>query len=196
MQPDGSIKAKRLEREIAYAHWHRALFARFLAENSLLIDPDHKVAVSLSELEQIAKEEGRDLVELTADWAEPMLPQIFRKDDPVLALALPPETRAGITEIVKGLPRAVFDADDSLGWTYQYWQADYKERINESEAKIGADELSAVTQLFTEDYMVLFLLENTLGAWWAGKVLAAAPELASRAKSEDELREKTSPRGY
>ena len=46
--------------------------------------------------EQIAKEEGRDLVEMAADWAEPMLPQIFRKDDPVLALALPPETKAGI----------------------------------------------------------------------------------------------------
>jgi hypothetical protein len=27
--------------------------------------------------------------------------------------------------------------------------------------KIGADELPAVTQFFTEDYMVLFLLENT-----------------------------------
>ena len=43
----------------------------------------------------------------------------------------------------------------------------------------GADELPAVTQLFTEDYMVLFLLHNTLGAWWAGKVLADNPSLAS-----------------
>jgi hypothetical protein len=45
-----------------------------------------------------------------------------------------------------------------------------------------------VTQLFTEDYMVLFLLHNTIGAWWAGKVLAANPHLASLAKSEEELR--------
>lgn len=196
MQLDGSIKANRLVREIAYEHWHRALFARFLAENDLLIDPDHKVAVSLSDLEEIAKEEGRDLVELAADWAEPMLPQIFRKDDPVLALALPPETGAGITEIVKSLPHAVFDADDSLGWVYQFWQSDQKNQVNESEVKIGADELSAVTQLFTEDYMVLFLLQNTLGAWWAGKVLAANPSLAANAESEDELRDKTSPPGY
>ena len=35
--------------------------------------------------------------------------------------------------------------------------------------KIGADELAPVTQLFTEDYMVLFLLENTLGAWWTAQ---------------------------
>ena len=32
-------------------------------------------------------------------------------------------------------------------------------------SKIGADELPAVTQLFTEPYMVRFLLDNTLGAW-------------------------------
>src|SRR5947209_8825281 len=57
MQADGSIRADRLVLEIEYEHWHRALFARFLAENNLLIDPAHKVAVSLSELEEIAKEE-------------------------------------------------------------------------------------------------------------------------------------------
>ena len=196
MAADGSIKANRLVREIAYEHWHRALFARFLAENNLLVDLDHRVPVSLIELEQIAKEERRDLVELAADWAEPMLPQIFCKDDPVLALTLPPETKAGIIDVVKELPRAVFEADDSLGWVYQFWQADNKAKINESEVKIGADELPAVTQLFTEDYMVLFLLENTLGAWWAGKALAADPALATGAESEEELRLKTSPAGY
>ena len=196
MASDDSIRANRLVRETAYEHWHRALFARFLAENNLLIDPDHKVAVSLADLEEIAKEEGRDAVELAADWAEPMLPQIFRKDDPVLAPAPPPETKAGIIAIVKDLPLAVFRADDSLGWVYQFWQADQKDRVNASEVKIGADELPAVTQLFTEDYMVLFLLENTLGAWWAGKVLAADPALASGAASEEELRDRTSPPGY
>ncbi len=175
-QLNDTIKTDRLMREIAYAHWHRALFARFLAENNLLIDPEHKLAVSLAELEQIAREDGHDAMKLAADWAEPMLPQIFRRDDPVLALALPPETKAGIAEIVKELPRAVFEADDLLGWVYQFWQADNKDRINKSEVKIGADELPAVTQLFTEDYMVLFVLENTLGAWWAGKQLAANPE--------------------
>ena len=49
--------------------------------------------------------------------------------------------------------------------------------VNKAGNKIGADELPAVTQLFTEDYMVDFLLDNTLGAWWAGKVLAANPKI-------------------
>jgi len=45
-------------------------------------------------------------------------------------------------------------------------QAKRKDEVNASEVKIGADELPAVTQLFTEPYMVDFLLHNSLGAWW------------------------------
>ncbi len=37
----------------------------------------------------------------------------------MLALSLPPETKADIMEIIRKLPRAVFLADDSLGWEKQ-----------------------------------------------------------------------------
>ena len=99
-----------------------------------------------------------------------------------------PETRQALERLLESLPPAVFAARDSLGWTYQFWQAERKEAVNKSGVKIGAEELPAVTQLFTERYMVLFLLHNTLGAWRAGRVLAAQPELAATAASEDELR--------
>ena len=106
----------------------------------------------------------------------------------MLEVTFPPEKRQELEALLEALPRDVFTADDSLGWVYQFWQAEQKDTVNRSEKKIGADELPAVTQLFTEDYMVLFLLHNTLGAWWAGKVLAASPELAHMATSEEELR--------
>jgi hypothetical protein len=187
----------RLIREIAYAHWHRALFARFLLENGLLVDvAADNAPVSPGDLRDIAESEGRDLAEIAAEFAGPMLPDIFPKDDPVLALALPPETRQRLAGLVDNLPAQVFKADDSLGWTYQFWQADRKKKVNESGVKIGADELPAVTQLFTEDYMVLFLLENTLGAWWAGQRLAEQPELARQAPNEETLRRALSPPGY
>ena len=53
--------------------------------------------------------------------------QIFRKDDPVLAVALPAETRSELEDLLKALPQEVFLADDSLGWVYQFWQADRKD---------------------------------------------------------------------
>ena len=159
----------RLAQACAYEHWHRMLFARFLAENDLLLDPDHGVAMTLEEIRELAQEQHRDWQELAAELAQRMLLAVFRPEDPVLSITLPPETRLQLEEKLALLPAEVFLADDSLGWVYQFWQRDEKDRVNKSEVKIGADELPAVTQLFTEDYMVLFLLENTLGAWWTAK---------------------------
>jgi hypothetical protein len=184
----GTQAIRRLTAECAYEHWHRMLFARFLAENELLIEPDSSVAISLSECQELARQQNEGWLTVASTFAQRMLPQIFRSADPVLDVSLPPETRSELEDLLKDLPRETFLADDSLGWVYQFWQADRKDEVNKSEKKIGADELSAVTQLFTEDYMVLFLIHNTLGAWWAGKILAARPELVKSAQSEEELR--------
>ncbi len=184
----GTQSITHLAHEAAYEHWHRMLFARFLAENELLIAPEYGVAVSLEDCQELAREEGRDPWELAGQWAQAMLPEIFAADDPVLELALPPETGQKLEELLESLPPQVFTAQDSLGWTYQYWRSDEKDRVNTSGVKIGADELPAVTQLFTERYMVRFLLQNTVGAWRAGKVLADEPELAASAPNEEALR--------
>lgn len=184
----GTQAIERLTLECAYEHWHRLLFARFLAENDLLVEPDSGMPLSLEECRELARERNKDWLVLASEFAQRMLPQIFRVGDPVLEIVLPPEKRQELEAILEGLPREVFIADDSLGWVYQFWQAEQKDAINRSERKIGADELPAVTQLFTEDYMVLFLLHNTLGAWWAGKVFAARPELARTAATEEACR--------
>ena len=166
-----NLSIKHIAHECAYEHWHRMLFARFLAENNLLIEPDSNVAISLSECKELAKAEGTDLWTLAGRYAQRMLPQIFRSDDPVLQVTLAKEDQLKLERLVNDLPRDVFAASDSLGWCYQFWQTERKNEVNASGKKIGADELPAVTQLFTEDYMVDFLLDNTLGAWWAGRRL-------------------------
>ncbi len=158
-----------LVEEIAYESWHRMLFARFLAENSLLMHPSG-VAVTLKECAELAREVGEpDEWMVAARYASVMLPGIFRHDDPSARVRFAPEGRNALEHILSELPRAVFQTEDSLGWVYQFWQSKAKKAVNESGVKIGAKELPAVTQLFTEDYMVRFLLENSLGAWWAGQ---------------------------
>lgn len=154
-----------LVQEVAYQHWHRMLFARFLADNDLLMYDG--VAVSLEECEELAADEGaKSGWELAGTLAARMLPQVFKAGSPVFELTFAPEHQHALERLLKDLSADVFKASDSLGWVYQFWQADNKERINKSEVKIGADELPAVTQLFTEPYMVAFLLHNSLGAWW------------------------------
>ena len=158
-----------LVHECAYEHWHGMLFARFLAENCLLIEPEIGIDITLIQCEELAKEEGVDKWMLAARFAHYMLPQVFRPDHPVFEVQLAREFRLKLEELVEGLPADVFTATDALGWVYQFWQTRKKDEVNRSEVKIGADELPAVTQLFTEPYMVQFLLHNSLGAWWVSR---------------------------
>lgn len=187
---------ERLIEEVAYEHWHRMLFARFLAENDLLMyfeadDNADGVPVTLAECDELAPELGcRGGWDVAAKMAARMLPQIFRPDSPVFGLMLPPEREQELEKLVAELPQEVFTASDSLGWVYQFWQAKKKEEVNDSGVKIGARELPAVTQLFTEPYMVSFLLDNSLGAWWAVRRLIE--DDWQNAVTEDELRQKAS----
>jgi hypothetical protein len=186
---DDTQSIDHLAQELGYEYWHRMLFARFLAENNLLMHPDG-IAVSLEECEELAqdaKPPAPNGFVLAARYASTMLPQIFRTDDVLLTVEFAPEHRLALERLLADLPQKVFLANDSLGWCYQFWQTQRKEEVNKSGNKIGADELSAVTQLFTEDYMVDFLLDNTLGAWWAGKV-AEASSRWSKCTSEEECR--------
>ena len=186
----GAYEIKHLVGKLAYDQWHRLLFARFLLENNLLISPEHEVSLTLDDCEELAPSLGlKDAWAVAARFAAKELPEIFRADDAAGAVELAVEDRNPLLQLVIGLPLEVFTASDSLGWCYQFWQAERKDEVNASGNKIGADELPAVTQLFTEDYMVDYLLDNTLGAWHAGKVLGAKPTLAQSAQSEDELRD-------
>ena len=170
----GAHTIDHLVHECAYEHWHGMLFARFLAENHLLIEPEMEVAITLNECEELAKEEGVDKWALAARFAHRMLPQVFRPNHPVFEVRLAREFRLKLEGLVEGLPTEVFAATDALGWVYQFWQTKKKDEVNRSEVKIGADELPAVTQLFTEPYMVQFLLHNSLGAWWNSRCPAKA----------------------
>ena len=145
------------------------LFARFLAENDLLLHPEG-APVSIAEVRELAAEEGeRDPWVLAARYAAAMLPGIFRADDPANRVALAPEDRSRLEAVLERLPASLFTADDALGWVYQFWQSERKDEVNKRGDKIGGADLPPVTQLFTEHYMVRFLLENSLGAWWAGR---------------------------
>jgi hypothetical protein len=162
---------RRLVWEVAYEQWHRMLFARFLAENGLLMwEPG--APVSLDDCRDMVDNHpdmalgAKSQWELAGKLAAHMLPQVFKPRSPVFELSFAPEHQSALEHLLAKLPTEVFHASDSLGWDYQFWQAKRKDEVNASEVKIGADELPAVTQLFTEPYMVDFLLHNSLGAWW------------------------------
>src|SRR5262249_37585819 len=90
---DKTQSIDQLTQELAYEYWHRMLFARFLAENNLLMHPDG-VPVSLTDCDELAKDEGApNGFVLAARYASRMLPQIFRTDDVLLEVEFPVNDR-------------------------------------------------------------------------------------------------------
>jgi hypothetical protein len=167
---DVSVRCPLLTAEVAYEQWHRFLFARFLEVNDLLRHPEFEMPLSLAQCAELAGELGElDGWSVAARIAQGILPGIFRPEDPSVAVRLAREDLLALERAVTELPAGIFEAEDSLGWVYQFWQSKAKDAVNASGRKVGGADLSPVTQLFTEDYMVRFLLENSLGAWWAGK---------------------------
>lgn len=71
------------------------------------------------------------------------------------------------------LRRIVEDMDDDecetvevLGWLYQFYVAERKAEFNGSDRKATADDIAPATQLFTPDWIVKYLVENSLGRLW------------------------------
>ena len=165
----GHQQINNLAYELAYEYWHKMLFAKFLEANGLLMHPDG-VSVTLEECEELAKAEGyADKWDIAASFASKMLPAIFRPEDPLMQISFAPDDRIKLEEILEGIDNYIFTADDALGWVYQFWQSEAKDAINKSGDKIDGKKLPAVTQLFTEPYMVHFLIDNTIGAWWVSR---------------------------
>jgi hypothetical protein len=130
----GTQEIARLVELVAYENWHRMLFTRFLTANGLLISDDSmgNVPVTLDDCEELASSMGaRDGFDLACRFASQTLPGVFRKDDPALEVTLAPNDRVALRELLDALDDVIFQADDSLGWTYQFWQAQRKDEVND-----------------------------------------------------------------
>lgn len=105
-QQNGEQSIVQLLQETVYEHWHKMLFARFLAENDLLIYDDG--------------EDGVNGWELAGRYASVMLPQIFRIENPVLSNHFSPEHQRELENLLEALAAEMFQVSDSSGGVYQY----------------------------------------------------------------------------
>lgn len=53
-----------------------------------------------------------------------------------------------------------------LGWMYQYYNADVKDEFFKSKRKAAAEDIAPATQLFTPEWIVRYMVENSLGRLW------------------------------
>jgi len=71
-----------------------------------------------------------------------------------------------------------------IGWIYQYYNSELKDQIFAKKAKVTKDELPAVTQLFTPDWIVRYMVENSLGRLWIEHLRALDPSVDEKETAE------------
>ena len=53
-----------------------------------------------------------------------------------------------------------------IGWLYQYYISDEKDRVIKAKKKYKKNEIPFATQLFTPDWIVRYMVQNSLGRYW------------------------------
>lgn len=106
------------------------------------------------------------LFEETEDYTEMLLNISFTNEDDVIRMLVD-----GIDE--KDFNITTVDEDDKaagqveiIGWLYQYYNTEPKNKAFAKKTKITKEEVPAVTQLFTPDWIVRYMVENSLGRMW------------------------------
>lgn len=102
------------------------------------------------------------------------LPRLFEQVDDYmpLLLALSFTDKDGVVcHLVNDIPESDWqDAVQIVGWLYQYYNTEPKEQVFanlKKNIKISAENIPAATQLFTPDWIVRYMVENSLGRLWS-----------------------------
>lgn len=95
-----------------------------------------------------------DVFEWVGNYTEILLPDNLLSDNSVLMKAA----------------KAITDEDcengNIIGWMYQYYISEKKDEVMASKKKYGKDEIPAATQLFTPEWIVRYLVQNSIGRLW------------------------------
>ena len=102
------------------------------------------------------------------------LPRLFEQVDDYmpLLLAISFTDKDGVVcHLVNDIPESDWqDAVQIVGWLYQYYNTEPKEQVFanlKKNIKISAENIPAATQLFTPDWIVRYMVENSLGRLWS-----------------------------
>lgn len=90
-----------------------------------------------------------------------------------------------IHHLVNDIPEEDWkDQIQIIGWIYQYYNSELKAEVFAKKEKVTKDELPAVTQLFTPDWIVRYMVENSLGRLWIEHLRGLNPEVDEKETAE------------
>lgn len=104
-----------------------------------------------------------ELFEATNDYTELLFNISFTDKEGIVQMLVGKES---------GIPEEDFDIQRSgqveiIGWLYQYYNEEKKnEVINIYKGTVKKEDIPAATQLFTTDWVVRYMVDNSLGRYW------------------------------
>lgn len=103
-----------------------------------------------------------------------ILPELFEKIDDYSELLLTvsfTDNEGVVFHLVQDIAEDDFNIEkegqvEIIGWMYQYYNSEPKDILINAKKQYHKDDIPFVTQLFTSDWIVKYLTENTLGRYW------------------------------
>lgn len=99
-----------------------------------------------------------EMFERIGGWTELLFPKNLLREDSIIA------------HMVEDIPEEDWqDQVQIIGWLYQYYNTEPKDKVFanlKKNVKISAADIPAATQLFTPDWIVRYMVENSLGRLW------------------------------
>lgn len=98
------------------------------------------------------------MFEKIANWTELLFPANLLRGDSIIG------------QMISMIPEEDWtDAVQIIGWLYQYYNSELKDEtfaLLKKNVKISKERIPAATQLFTPDWIVRYMVENSLGRLW------------------------------
>lgn len=131
-----------------------------------------------------------ELFEATEDYTEMLLNVSYTNKDDIIYMLVNQET---------GIPEADFNVStigedgqptgqvEIIGWLYQYYNTDLKDDTFaqlKKNIKISKERIPAATQLFTPDWIVRYMVENSVGRLWIEHLRAVDPTINEKEVAE------------
>ena len=152
IEPD--IIAEALDLDLDYAPEDKELIIKLLDENNLDVLFQFLFIKQCNKLNEILP----GLFEKTNDYMELLLNISFTDKNGI------------VRQLIDNFDETDFlDQVEIIGWLYQFYNSELKDQIYinlKKGIKIGKNEIPAATQLFTPDWIVKYLVENSLGRLW------------------------------
>jgi hypothetical protein len=138
-----------------------------LAQNRDLTDLNHQQVVEL----KLAGDQDGELYRLTliaqCNALSSVMPFLFERIDNETELLLPDNlllTDSVIAKLVTAIPEEDWQQVEIIGWLYQFYISEKKDQVIGKVVK--SEDIPAATQLFTPNWIVQYLVQNSIGRLW------------------------------